>query len=72
MSELNEINRRLAEGIPPSPKEIDLIIADIRRQRAIYEGGGKKARSQSDDTLDEARKVLRMILPPKKTMTRRF
>lgn len=72
MSDLNEVMRRLAEGIPPTPPEIDLIVADIRRQRQIYESGGKKARSVNDDALAEIMKVMKQSLPVKAPLKRRF
>ena len=72
MNDLNEVMRRLAEGIPPAPKEIELIIEDIRRQRAIYESGGKKARSVDDDALATVMKVIKGVQPPKDPMKRRF
>lgn len=71
MSELNDIYRRLEEGTPPSPPEIDLIIKDIRRQRLIYESGGKKAKSVDDDALDEVRTFMK-AQAPKKDIDRRF
>lgn len=72
MNDLNEVMRRLSEGIPPSPPEIELIVADIRRQRAIYESGGKKARSVDDDALADVMKVLNAAKPVKEPMKRRF
>lgn len=72
MNDLNEVMRRLAEGIPPSPPEIEIIVADIRRQRAIYESGGKKARSVDDDALADVMKVLNAAKPAKEPMKRRF
>lgn len=72
MNDLNEVMRRLSEGIPPSPPEIELIVADIRRQRAIYESGGKKARSVDDDALADVMKVLNASKPTKEPMKRRF
>lgn len=72
MNDLNEVMRRLSEGIPPSPPEIELIVADIRRQRAIYESGGKKARSVDDDALADVMKVLNAAKPPKEPLKRRF
>jgi hypothetical protein len=72
MNDLNEVMRRLAEGIPPSPPEIEIIVADIRRQRAIYESGGKKARSIDDDALADVMKVIKGAQPPKAPLKRRF
>ncbi len=72
MNDLNEVMRRLSEGIPPSPPEIELIVADIRRQRQIYESGGKKARSVDDDALADVMKVLKKIQPVKEPLKRRF
>ncbi len=72
MNDLNEVMRRLSEGIPPTPPEIDLIVADIRRQRQIYESGGKKARSVDDDALADVMKVLRKSQPVREPLKRRF
>lgn len=72
MNDLNEVMRRLSEGIPPSPPEIELIVEDIRRQRAIYESGGKKARSVDDDALADVMKVIKGIQPAKAPIKRRF
>ncbi len=72
MNDLNEVMRRLSEGIPPAPKEIELIVADIRRQRAIYESGGKKARSVDDDALADVMKVIKGAQPVKEPLKRRF
>lgn len=72
MSDLNEVMRRLAEGIPPTPPEIDLIVADIRRQRAAYERGGTKARSVDDDALADVMKIIKKSQPPKEKIDRRF
>lgn len=68
---LNEVMRRLAEGICPSPPEIELIVEDIRRQRAAYAKGGK-AKSVNDDALAEVRAVMNAGKPPKETIRRRI
>lgn len=72
MNDLNEVMRRLAEGIPPTPPEIDIIVADIRRQRAVYESGGKRAKHQDDDALADVMKVIKGVQPPREPLKRRF
>lgn len=72
MNDLNEVMRRLAEGIPPSPPEIEIIVADIRRQRAIYEGGGKRAKHQDDDAVAEVMKMMQAGKPKAEPLKRRF
>lgn len=70
MSDLNEVNRRLEEGIPPEPAEIELIVADIRRQRKLYESGGK-ARSVEERQAEEVTKFMKSLSPPKTELKRR-
>lgn len=72
MNDLNEVMRRLAEGICPSPPEIDLIVADIRRQRQIYESGGKRPTSRDEEALKDVMSVLKKAKPPGKPLDRRF
>lgn len=59
MKELDEVMSRLADGIVPQPKEIDLIIADIRSRRETHRSGGKRAASTKDDkAVAELRKLI--------------
>lgn len=71
MSELDEVYRRLEDGTPPtSAYELDLIIADIRRQRKIYESGGK-ARSVDERQAEEVTKFMKSLSSPKPELKRR-
>lgn len=70
MNTLDEVHRRLEDGTPPTPEEIDLIIADIRRQRKLYESGGK-AKSVDDRQAEEITKFMKSLAPPAPTLKRR-
>jgi hypothetical protein len=70
MSELSEVYRRLSEGEPPSPTEIDMIVREIRHKRMLYEGG----KAPKDDDVEMKADVLNTFkasLPPKPKLKRR-
>jgi hypothetical protein len=66
MKELDEVMARLQDGIVPQPKEIDLIIADIRKRREAHKVGGKRASTKDDEGVADLKKLIGTKVEPKK------